>query len=388
MADNRSNIYYQLSFNHEDIDELLKKIASGNVLSTSDYDKLVNQFGIKDFSEIVGQIEDPARLMKRGVIFGHRDFDKLVPLINGKKDFGVMTGMMPSGQMHIGHKMVIDQLKWYFEKGASLSLSIADMESYAARGISFEKAKEIAINEYLANYIALGLDLTADNVNVYLQSQNKTLNDLTFKIAKRVNFNNMQAIYGFNASTNIAHLYVPLVQVADILLPQTEEFGGPKQVVVPVGVDQDPHLRLTRDIAAKMNEEYGFLAPASTYHRFLTGLTGDKMSSSKPNTAIYLNETPKQAEKKVKSSKTGGRETLDEQKELGGRPDECVIYEMLVYHLVDDDKELEKIREECMNGELLCGHCKVHAAELMKDFFEDLKVKQEESVEIAESLFD
>ena len=356
--------------------------------SIVDYDKLVNQFGIKDFSELLGKIEDPARLMKRGVIFGHRDFDKLVPLINGKKDFAVMTGMMPSGQMHIGHKMVIDQLKWYFEKGASLSLSIADMESYAARGISFEKAKEIAINEYLANYIALGLDLTADNVNVYLQSQNKTLNDLTFKIAKRVNFNNMHAIYGFNASTNIAHLYVPLVQVADILLPQTEEFGGPKQVVVPVGVDQDPHLRLTRDIAAKLNEEYGFLAPASTYHRFLTGLTGDKMSSSKPNTAIYLNETPKQAEKKVKSSKTGGRETLDEQKELGGRPDECVIYEMLVYHLVDDDKELEKIREECVNGELMCGHCKVHAAELMKDFFEDLKVKQEESVEIAESLFD
>ena len=356
--------------------------------SIVDYDKLVNQFGIKDFSEILGDIDDPARLMKRGVIFGHRDFDKLVPLINGKKDFAVMTGMMPSGQMHIGHKMVIDQLKWYFEKGASLSLSIADMESYAARGISFEKAKEIAIKEYLANYIALGLDLTDEKVNVYLQSQNKTLNDLTFKIAKRVNFNNMHAIYGFNESTNIAHLYVPLVQVADILLPQTEEFGGPKQVVVPVGVDQDPHLRLTRDIASKMNEEYGFLAPASTYHRFLTGLTGDKMSSSKPNTAIYLNETPKQAEKKVKSSKTGGRETLDEQRELGGKPDECVIYEMLVYHLVDEDEELQRIREECMNGELMCGHCKVHTAELMKEFFEDLKVKQEESLEIAESLFD
>ena len=76
--------------------------------SIVDYDKLVNQFGIKDFSDLLGDIEDPARLMKRGVIFGHRDFDKLVPLINGKKDFGVMTGMMPSGQMHIGHKMVID----------------------------------------------------------------------------------------------------------------------------------------------------------------------------------------------------------------------------------------------------------------------------------------
>lgn len=353
-----------------------------------DYDKLVNQFGIRKFSDLEEDIENPARLMKRGVIFGHRDFDKLVPLINGKKDFAVMTGMMPSGQMHIGHKMVIDQLKWYFEKGASISLSIADMESYAAREISFEKAKEIAVKEYLANYIALGLDLTDKKINVYLQSQNKVLNDLTFKLAKKTNFNQMKSIYGFTASTNFAHLYVPLVQVADILLPQTEEYGGPKQVVVPVGIDQDPHLRLTRDIAAKMHDEFGFLAPASTYHRFLTGLTGDKMSSSKPKTAIYLNETPKQAEKKVKSSKTGGRESLEEQKELGGRPDQCVVYEMLVYHLVDDDAELEKIREECLNGTLLCGHCKVHTAGLMKEFFEDLKVKQEESLEIAESLFD
>ena len=354
--------------------------------SIVDYDKLVNQFGIKDFSELIGKIEDPARLMKRGVIFGHRDFDKLVPLVNGKKDFAVMTGMMPSGQMHIGHKMVIDQLKWYFEKGASLSLSIADMESYAARGISFEKAKEIAIKEYLSNYIALGLDLTDEKVNVYLQSQNKTLNDLTFKIAKRVNFNNMHAIYGFNESTNIAHLYVPLVQVADILLPQTEEFGGPKQVVVPVGVDQDPHLRLTRDIAQKLHEDLGFLTPASTYHRFLTGLTGDKMSSSKPATAIYLNDEIKDAVKKVKAAKTGGRESLKEQQELGGEVDKCVIYEMLLYHFIDDDEELEKIRTDCLNGTLRCGDCKVRTAQLMEEFMADLKEKQVEAREIAKTL--
>ena len=112
------------------------------------------------------------------------------------------------------------------------------------------------------------------------------------------------------------------------------------------------------------------------------------MSSSKPKTAIYLNDTPKKAEKKVKSAKTGGRESLEEQKELGGQPDTCVIYEMLVYHLIEDDEELNKIREECLNGTLLCGHCKVHTAELMKDFFEDLHTKKEESLEIAKSLFD
>lgn len=356
--------------------------------SSVDYDKLVNQFGIKKFSDILGKINDPARLMKRGVIFGHRDFDKIVPLVNNKKEFAVVTGMMPSGQMHIGHKMVIDQLKWYFDKGATLSLSIADMESYAARGISFKEAKTIAIEEYLANYIALGLDLTEDKIDVYLQSQNTVLQDLTFKLSKKANFNEMKSIYGFTPSTNMAHLYVPLVQVADILLPQTEEHGGPKQVIVPVGVDQDPHLRLTRDIADKLKEEFGFLAPASTYHRFLTGLTGDKMSSSKPKTAIYLNDSPKQAEKKVKSAKTGGRESLEEQKELGGRPDECVVYEILVYHLIDSDDELKKIHEECKDGTLLCGACKARTAELMKDFFENLATKKEDSLEIAKTLFD
>jgi tryptophanyl-tRNA synthetase len=93
-----------------------------------DYDKLVNQFGIGKISDIIDDVENPQRLMKRGVIFGHREFNEINNLINQNKEFAVVTGMMPSGQMHIGHKMVVDQLKWYQEKGAMLSLPIADLE--------------------------------------------------------------------------------------------------------------------------------------------------------------------------------------------------------------------------------------------------------------------
>jgi tryptophanyl-tRNA synthetase len=355
--------------------------------STSvDYDKLINQFGIEKISDIIDEIKDPQRLMKRGVVFGHREFKEINDLINKKEDFAVVTGMMPSGQMHIGHKMVVDQLIWYQQKGAMLSLPIADLESYAARDMSFERGRQIAVEEYLTNWIALGLDLERDNVNVYLQSQNKSLFDLEFKASRKTNFSQLHAIYGFDNSTNIAHVQAPLMQVADILLPQIEEFGGPKKVVVPVGVDQDPHIRLTRDIAHRLNEELGFIQPASTYHRFLTGLTGDKMSSSKPNTAIYLNEEPEVAAKKVKTAKTGGRESLKEQEKLGGEVDKCVIYEMLVYHLIDEDKELEKIREECLEGKLRCGDCKAKTAELMQEYFEDLKDKQIEASEIAQTI--
>ncbi len=356
------------------------------ISSSVDYDKLVNKFGIQKISDMIEDIKNPQKLIRRGVVFGHRDFDEINKNINSNEDFAVVTGMMPSGQMHIGHKMIVDQLKWYQDKGAMLSLPIADMESYAARGVSFEKARQIAVDEYLTNFIALGLDLLKDNVNVYLQSSNDDLHDLAFKVSKKTNFNQLNSIYGFTKSTNIAHLQAPLVQVADILIPQIEEFGGPKKVVVPVGVDQDPHLRLTRDIASKFSDEWGFIAPASTYHRFLTGLSGGKMSSSKPSSAIYLNDDSRSAIEKVKSVKTGGRESLKEQRELGGEVDKCVVYELFVYHLVDDDDELERIRLQCLDGELSCGDCKERACGLVEEFFDELSDKQEEAHEIAVNL--
>jgi tryptophanyl-tRNA synthetase len=326
--------------------------------------------------------------MRRGIVFGHRDYGRIVKAIREKADFAVVTGMMPSGKMHIGHKMIVDQLTWYQEKGAEIHIPIADMESYSARGIEFNEAKRIAIDEYITNYIALGLDPDNKNLHIYLQSENKIVGDLAYKLSKRVNMNEMKAIYGFSGSTNIAHLYAPLIQVADILHPQVEECGGPKPTVVPVGPDQDPHIRLTRDIAERFQSQFNFITPSSTYHRFITGLTGGKMSSSKPKTAIFLSDTPEVAEKKLRSAKTGGRESLSEQKKMGGVPEDCVVYEMLLYHLIESDDELKEIYQECREGSIMCGECKARSAEMMKRFFEDLQKKREKAKDKAETILD
>ena len=53
----------------------------------------------------------------------------------------------------------------------------------------------------------------------------------------------MEAIYGFSGDTNLAHVQSPLVQAGDIVHPQLEEYGGLRPIVVPVGIDQDPHIR-------------------------------------------------------------------------------------------------------------------------------------------------
>ena len=88
----------------------------------------------------------------------------------------------------------------------------------------------------------------------------------------------------------------------------------------------------------------------------------------------------------MQSKKSNQQKPVEEQQELGGEVDKCVIYEMLLYHFIDDDDELEKIRQECLNGTLRCGDCKVRTAELMEEFMDDLKEKQIEAREIAETL--
>jgi tryptophanyl-tRNA synthetase len=122
---------------------------------------------------------------------------------------------------------------------------------------------------------------------------------------------------------------------------------------------------------------YAFMPPASTYHKFMTGLQGGKMSSSIPESYIALTDKPEDGAKKVMRAITGGRVTLEEQKKLGGEPDKCSVYELLVYHLLEDDNTLLEVYKGCVGGTLVCGNCKKYTAELMKDFLKDHQEKRE-----------
>jgi tryptophanyl-tRNA synthetase len=124
---------------------------------------------------------------------------------------------------------------------------------------------------------------------------------------------------------------------------------------------------------------YGFLPPSSTYHRFIRGLTGEKMSSSKPETAIFLDDEVDIARKKMMKAITGGRESAEEQKEKGGDPEVCAVFETMLFHTIEDDDEIARIQNECRNGERLCGQCKKEAAQHLQTFLEDLKERRDET---------
>ena len=216
---------------------------------STDYERIIEQFGLEPIS--LSQIANPSLHHRRGIIFAHRDLGNVLQAQSRGEAFGVMTGLMPSGQMHLGHKMVIDQVRWFQEQGADVTIAVADLEANATRGYSLSDCRKIALEEYISNYVAMGLD--PERTNIYFQSMRPIVQRMGFTLGKRTNLSEFEAIYGFKGDTNLAHVQAPLVQAGDILHPQLDEYGGLRPIVVPVGVDQDPHLRLCRGLAGKTN---------------------------------------------------------------------------------------------------------------------------------------
>ena len=101
----------------------------------TDYDRIIQQFGLESVQS--SEIPNPSMHHRRGIIFAHRDLGNILQAHSRGEAFGVMTGLMPSGQMHLGHKMVIDQVSWFQQQGADVSIAVADLESNATRGTRF-----------------------------------------------------------------------------------------------------------------------------------------------------------------------------------------------------------------------------------------------------------
>jgi tryptophanyl-tRNA synthetase len=333
----------------------------------------MDEFGIEPIEDIEDRMPDH-RFVRRGIIFGHRGMDDFLDAVKEGDDAAAITGIMPSGEAHMGHKVVVDQMKMFQDMGAELTLTAADIESYNAREISLEEARKLVIEEYLKNYVALGIDL--ENTDFYFQSKagNNHLSRAAM-FGRYLTQNEMEATYG---NADPGKMSSAQVQYADILRPQFPEKGGRKSTVVPVGVDQDPHIRLTREVARKYRD-HDFMKPASTYNRFMRGLQGGKMSSSKPKSYIALNDSVDDAKEKIDQAKTGGRDSLEEHREKGAKVDEDMVFELLAFHLIEDDSELERIRREYASGELLSGELKQIAKDKIEEFLLDLQEKREEA---------
>ena len=167
-----------------------------------------------------------------------------------------------------------------------------------------------------------------------------------------------------------------LLQASDMLHAQLPEFEGTVPVVVPVGIDQDPHLRLARDISKRF-KSYKFIQLSSTYHLFVPGLSGGKMSSSDPTSYIALTDSPQSVKKKVnKYAFSGGQPTIEEHRRLGGNPDIDVSYQWLTF-LEEYDEKLETIYDAYKSGRMLSGELKAILVETLNNFLQEHQKKRQ-----------
>ena len=334
------------------------------------YNKLVKEFGVsimKDLPEIFNK----EILFRRKIIFAHRDYQRILESVKNKKKFVMMTGLMPTGKFHLGHLLVAQQFLIYQKLGAKIYIAVADLEAYNARGQSLEDSRKIAIDEYITNYIALGLD--PKNVEIYFQSDRSKDSEksnayyrLQNILAKHATFNEFKAVYG---DITPGKMISSLLQASDMLHSQLPEFENTCPVVVPVGIDQDPHLRLARDMSKRIPIKFTQLS--STYHQMIPGLKGakSKMSSSDPNSFIALTDNPKTVKNKInKYAFSGGKETLEEHKRLGGNPDIDVSFQYLRMFLEEDDNKLQDLYNDYKSGKLTTGELKTYTIKKFNSF--------------------
>jgi tryptophanyl-tRNA synthetase len=267
----------------------------------------------------------------------------------------VLSGMQASGKVHLGN--LVGALKnWVaLQDKYDCFYFIADWHALTTGYADPSTIKE-STNDLLLNFIAAGLD--PDKSTIFIQSmvpQHAELHLLLSMITplgwlervptykeKQDNLEDRDlSMYGF--------LGYPVLQTADIVIYKARH--------VPIGIDQMPHLEISREIARRFNHIYKtdfFPEPEGLLTEFpkVPGLDGRKMSKSYDN-AIYLSDEPAVVEQKIKQMTTDPARI---RRTDIGDADKSPVYQL--HKIFSSKEELEYVAEGCRTAGIGCIDCK------------------------------
>lgn len=344
-----------------------------------DYNKLVERFGT---SIIDGELMDrfvraageDHYLLRRRIFFSHRDLDKIADDWESGKRFFLYTGRGPSGPMHIGHIIPFYFTKWLQERfKVNVYIQLTDDEKFLeeSRGLTLEDTVRWSYENAL-DIIAAGFD--PDRTFIFQDTEYiENMYPIALRVARKINFSWVRAVFGFTHETNIGLIFYPALQIVPSLFEN-------KRCLIPAAIDQDPYWRIQRDIA----ESLGYYKAAQIHSKFLPPLTGPagKMSASKPESAIYLHDDAKIVRKKIWLAYSGGQPTVELHRKLGGNPEVDVAFQWLHFFFEPDDVKLRKLEEDYRSGRLLSGEMKNILIEKVTAFLEKHQERREEAKEL------
>ncbi|MEM1813824.1 MAG: tryptophan--tRNA ligase [Thermoplasmatales archaeon] len=350
-------------------------ITPWDVTGKIDYDKLIDQFGTQRISEeIVQEINRISGnrlhvMLRRRIFFSHRDLDLILKDYREGRGFYLYTGRAPSLGMHIGHLIPFLFTKWLQDVfDVNVYIEITDDEKFLRNQEYSLNQTATWADDNILDIIAVGFN--EDKTFIFKDTEYiRNMYPLTIEIAKKLNFSEVKATFGFDNSSNIGILFYPAIQIAPTMFER-------KRCLIPAAIDQDPYWRLQRDIA----ESLGYYKAAEIHSKFLPPLTSfeGKMSSSIPESAVYLSDDPKSIERKImKDAYSGGQATAELQRKLGADLNVDVPYQWLFYLFEDNDEEIKRIAEEYSTGRMLTGEVKKILASKVSSFLEEHRKKKE-----------
>lgn len=335
------------------------KINPYDVQGEINYDRLISEFGIKPIDEkllkriekITGEIHP---YLRRGIFFAHRDLEKLLNAYDKGEKFFLYTGNGPSGPIHLGHYSIWSFVKWLQDKfDAELWFQFTDDEKFLYKNMTYEEIQEWT-KDNMKDVIAMGFNPKKTHFLIDTKHAG-ILYPEAIKVAKKITFSTIKSSFGFTDSNNIGSIFYTAMQTVPCFLPNILNNKN-QYCLIPLGVDQDPHFRISRDVVEKL----GHKKPAIIHAKFLSPLTGTtgKSSSSNNNQAILMTDDAKTVKKKInKYAFSGGKETVEEHRKKGGNVEVDVACQWLKYFEYDD-KKLAEIYNKYSKGELLSGEVK------------------------------
>ncbi len=314
--------------------------------------------------------------LNQGVFFAHRDLNLALDDLESGKGFYLYTGRGPSGKMHLGHLLPFMFTRWLQKSfDVNLIIQITDDEKFLFRDLEWKQLSQVTRDNIL-DILSLGFD--ARRTHILIDSINgSTLYRRGVEVARHINVTLSKAVFGFQDSDNVGKYFFTSIQSVPAFLVSSL-LGRNIRCLIPHAIDQDPHFKVSRDVLPKL----GYLKPSSIISKFLPSLKGGgKMSSSDPNSGIFLDDTPQVVRKKImKYAFSGGRDTAEEQRKYGANPD--IDFSFNVYKLIEDDQvKVSKIREEYSSGSMLSGELKSLVAEKISQVLAELREKREIATE-------
>ena len=287
----------------------------------------------------------------------------------------VLSGMRPTGKLHFGHYhgVLANWLK--LQNEYECFFFVADWHALTTDYANPSNIKD-NIREMVIDWLSVGID--PSKATIFRQSAIKEHAELHVLLSMITPLpwlernptykEQIEAIKEKDLLT-FGFLGYPVLQTSDIIIYKANK--------VPVGIDQAPHLELSREITRRFNHFYGEVFPEPetllTSIPKVLGTDGRKMSKSY-NNSIFLSDPPAEAEKKMLTMMT---DTARKKRTDTGSPDLCPFYQTF-HSLYSDEKTLEWVKEGCTTASIGCIECKKSVIPKVLAALEPIQLRRKE----------